>query len=55
MKDQGNYYQGEEAITVRLSIGPGLLGTYGAQHKKQRKMLNPAFSGAHMRNLTPLF
>ncbi|KAM5540026.1 hypothetical protein V8D89_006166 [Ganoderma adspersum] len=39
----------------RLLIGPGLLRTYGAAHKKQRKMLNPVFSGAHMRNLTPLF
>ncbi|TBU59775.1 cytochrome P450 [Dichomitus squalens] len=56
LKDQDNYYQGEEAVTsVRLSIGPGLLGTHGAQHKKQRKMLNPVFSGAQMRNLTPLF
>ena len=40
---------------VRLTMGPGLLATYGTQHKKQRKMLNPVFSGAHMRNLTPLF
>ena len=40
---------------IRLLLGPGLLGTYGGTHKKQRKMLNPVFSGAHMRNLTPLF
>lgn len=39
----------------RLLFGPSLLGTYGATHKKQRKMLNPVFSGAHMRNVTPLF
>ena len=40
---------------TRLLVGPGLMGTYGATHKKQRKMLNPVFSGGHMRNLTPLF
>ncbi len=38
-----------------LLLGPGLLTTYGPHHKKQRKMLNPVFSVAHMRNLTPLF
>lgn len=38
-----------------LVFGPGLLATSGAAHKKQRKMLNPVFSGAHMRNLTPIF
>ena len=38
-----------------LLFGPGLLSTSGITHKKQRKMLNPVFSGAHMRNLTPIF
>ncbi|KAM5540033.1 hypothetical protein V8D89_006173 [Ganoderma adspersum] len=56
LKDQDNYYRGEKSIgVIRLLLGPGLLGTYGSIHKKQRKMLNPVFSGAHMRNLTPLF
>ena len=41
--------------TFDLILGPGLLATYGSTHKKQRKMLNPVFSGAHMRNVTPLF
>lgn len=27
----------------------------GSQHKKQRKMLNPAFSVANLRKLTPIF
>lgn len=27
----------------------------GEIHRKQRKMMNPAFSTAHMRNLTPIF
>ncbi|EJF55944.1 cytochrome P450 [Dichomitus squalens LYAD-421 SS1] len=56
LKDQDSYYRGEQSVSgVRLTLGPGLLGTSGALHKKQRKMLNPVFSGAHMRNLTPLF
>ncbi|KAI1788589.1 cytochrome P450 [Ganoderma leucocontextum] len=56
VKEQENYYRGEKNVsTIRLLLGPGLLGTYGAAHKKQRKMLNPVFSGACMRNLTPLF
>ncbi|PIL34325.1 cytochrome P450 [Ganoderma sinense ZZ0214-1] len=56
VKNQDNYCRGEKMDSmVRLFIGPGLLGTDGATHKKQRKMLNPVFSGAHMRNLTPLF
>ena len=40
---------------MRFLLGPGLLSTHGGTHTKQRKMLNPVFSGAHMRNLTPLF
>ncbi|KAM5540052.1 hypothetical protein V8D89_006192 [Ganoderma adspersum] len=56
IKDQDSYYRGEKIrSTFALLLGPGLLATYGATHKKQRKMLNPVFSGAHMRNMTPLF
>ena len=36
-------------------LGPGLLVTEGAQHRKQRKMLTPVFSIAYLRNVTPLF
>ncbi|KAI0669335.1 cytochrome P450 [Trametes maxima] len=38
-----------------LLLGPGLLTTEGAQHRRQRKMLTPVFSAAHLRNVTPLF
>ena len=38
-----------------IIMGPGLLFTEGTHHKRQRKMLTPVFSGAHMRNLTPVF
>nr|BAK09502.1 cytochrome P450 [Postia placenta] len=39
----------------KLIFGPGLLATLGDQHRKQRKILNPVFSVAHMRNMLPLF
>ncbi|KAI0806607.1 cytochrome P450 [Fomes fomentarius] len=56
IKDQESYYRGGEFIgTMLLLIGPGLLSTHGDSHKKQRKMLNPVFSVAHIRNITPLF
>ncbi|KAF9565114.1 cytochrome P450 [Agrocybe pediades] len=39
----------------KLAFGEGLLGTLGEQHRKQRKMLNPVFSIAHMREMIPIF
>ena len=36
-------------------LGPGLLSTEGVQHKKQRKLLNPVFSAAHLRNMSHIF
>ncbi|KAE9396151.1 cytochrome P450 [Gymnopus androsaceus JB14] len=36
-------------------LGNGLLGTAGEEHRKQRKMLNPVFSIAHMRSMMPMF
>ena len=41
--------------TNTLLFGPGLLSTSGHEHRRQRKLLNPAFSAAHMRGLTPMF
>ena len=38
-----------------MLLGPGLLGTAGAAHRKQRRMLQPVFSVAHLRNMTPTF
>ncbi|EPQ57612.1 cytochrome P450 [Gloeophyllum trabeum ATCC 11539] len=38
----------------KLIFGDGLISTLGAQHKKQRKMLNPVFSLANMRDLLPV-
>ncbi|CCL99520.1 uncharacterized protein FIBRA_01538 [Fibroporia radiculosa] len=38
-----------------LMFGPGLLSTAGDVHRRQRKMLNPAFSTVHMRSMIPIF
>ncbi|KAJ3912269.1 cytochrome P450 [Lentinula edodes] len=38
-----------------LLFGKGLLSTIGERHRKQRKMLNPVFSIAHMRSMMPIF
>ncbi|VDC04668.1 unnamed protein product [Peniophora sp. CBMAI 1063] len=35
-------------------LGPGLLTTNGSQHRRQRKVLNPAFSGTKIRHISPL-
>ena len=36
-------------------LGPGLLSTTGVEHKRQRKVLNPVFSAAHLRDMTHIF
>ncbi|ESK90095.1 cytochrome p450 [Moniliophthora roreri MCA 2997] len=42
-------------LTNKLLFGNGLLSTLGEHHRKQRKMLNPVFSIAHMRDMLPTF
>ncbi|KAF6762657.1 cytochrome P450 [Ephemerocybe angulata] len=38
-----------------ILFGPGLFAMKGEQHRKQRKMLNPVFSVAHLRHMVPTF
>ncbi|KAH7913518.1 cytochrome P450 [Hygrophoropsis aurantiaca] len=38
----------------QLIFGDGLISTLGEQHRKQRKMLNPVFSLANMRDILPI-
>ncbi|KAI0363415.1 cytochrome P450 [Pilatotrama ljubarskyi] len=38
-----------------LLMGPSVLTTNGAQHRKQRRQLNPVFSLANLRNMTGIF
>lgn len=35
-------------------FGPGLLSTREAQHRRQRKSLNPVFSVSHLREMTDI-
>ncbi|KAM5532962.1 hypothetical protein V8D89_013359, partial [Ganoderma adspersum] len=54
IKDQDVWQKNAGAANVRL-LGPGLLTTEGAQHRKQRKMLTPVFSIAYLRGITSVF
>ncbi|KAG1744162.1 cytochrome P450 [Suillus paluster] len=55
VKEQ-NVYEETDMFIVgnRLIFGEGLIATLGEQHRKQRKMLNPVFSLANMRDLLPV-
>ncbi|KAI0718780.1 cytochrome P450 [Cerioporus squamosus] len=56
VKDQYIFEEAEWFIkTNDLFFGPGLLSTLGDHHRKQRKLLNPVFSIAHMRRMIPIF
>ncbi|RDB25856.1 hypothetical protein Hypma_006832 [Hypsizygus marmoreus] len=56
IKDQNIFEETESFIeTNRAFLGHGLLGTLGDTHRRQRKMLNPLFSVAHMRHMIPMF
>ncbi|KAF8190414.1 cytochrome P450 [Mycena galopus ATCC 62051] len=56
VKDQDIFEEPAYVIRgTRISFGEGLLSTLGEQHKKQRKMLNPVFSVAHLRQMVPIF
>ncbi|KAJ7475711.1 cytochrome P450 [Mycena latifolia] len=56
VKDQDIFEEPESFIKeTRLMFGEGLLSSLGDQHRKQRKMLNPVFSTAHLRQMVPVF
>jgi cytochrome P450 len=38
-----------------IFFGNSILAAVGAEHRKQRKMLTPAFTIAHMREIVPVF
>ncbi|KAA1467366.1 cytochrome P450 [Dentipellis sp. KUC8613] len=56
VKDQHDY---DDALVFvqsnELVFGPGLMSTLGGQHRRQRKIVNPAFSTNHLRTLIPIF
>ncbi|KAJ3889725.1 cytochrome P450 [Lentinula edodes] len=51
----GSSFQPHRIESGVLLFGKGLLSTIGEHHRKQRKMLNPVFSIAHMRSMMPIF
>ncbi|TBU47494.1 cytochrome P450 [Dichomitus squalens] len=54
IKDQDIWLKNNTVANLSL-LGPGLLVTAGAQHRKQRKMLTPVFSIAYLRSITSVF
>ncbi|KAF9529570.1 cytochrome P450 [Crepidotus variabilis] len=56
VKEQAIYEETEGFLALNnLTFGAGLLSTLGDQHKKQRRILNPVFSSARMREMVPIF
>ncbi|KAI4518750.1 cytochrome P450 [Schizophyllum commune Loenen D] len=60
VKDQDVYEEHPQFISVRQAASPPvlldpLISLLGDKHKKQRKLMNPVFSTAHMRNMIPIF
>ncbi|KAH9910196.1 cytochrome P450 [Epithele typhae] len=56
IKNADNFPRPPMAIeSSKVLLGPGLLSTLGGAHRKQRKLLNPVFSIAYLRGLTPVF
>ncbi|KAF5313993.1 hypothetical protein D9611_006969 [Ephemerocybe angulata] len=56
VKDQNVWEEPPDFIrSNNWMFGLGLLSTLDDHHRKQRKLLNPVFSIAHMREMTPTF
>ncbi|KZP14942.1 cytochrome P450 [Athelia psychrophila] len=56
IKEQDVYEETDVFIhSNKIMFGEGLIGTLGAQHRKQRKMLNPVFSPRHLQEMVPIF
>ncbi|TEB18519.1 cytochrome P450 [Coprinellus micaceus] len=56
LKDQHTFEESDSFVGTNQPVfGDGLLSTLGEQHRRQRKMLNPVFSIAHMKRMIPTF
>ncbi|KAI0048972.1 cytochrome P450 [Auriscalpium vulgare] len=56
VKEQDVFEETSWFLAVNNSVfGPGLLGTMGPRHRRQRKLLNPVFSIKHMRSMMSIF
>ncbi|EPQ52971.1 cytochrome P450 [Gloeophyllum trabeum ATCC 11539] len=55
VKEVDNFEETDIFVLGNQQIfGDGLLSTWGAKHKQQRRILNPIFSTSHMRDVTPV-
>ncbi|TFK82598.1 cytochrome P450 [Polyporus arcularius HHB13444] len=48
-------YWHKNLADLTLLLGPGLLSTEADHHRRQRKMVTPVFSAAHLRHMTHIF
>ncbi|KAJ3559694.1 hypothetical protein NM688_g181 [Phlebia brevispora] len=56
VKEQDTYERAPVQLALNdVVLGPGLLSATGDRHRLHRKLLNPAFSIAHLRDMTPVF
>ncbi|TFY56311.1 hypothetical protein EVJ58_g7724 [Rhodofomes roseus] len=56
IKEEHIFQEAEDSLTVNSALfGTSLASTLGGHHAKQRKLINPAFSVNHMREMLPLF
>ncbi|CCM02690.1 uncharacterized protein FIBRA_04796 [Fibroporia radiculosa] len=57
MIKEEHIFQESESFLIAHAIllGSSLLSTVGDAHRRQRKLLNPAFSTTHMRSMLPIF
>ncbi|KAI1793787.1 cytochrome P450 [Ganoderma leucocontextum] len=56
VKDQESYAKSiAPSNDLIVLLGPSLLTTEGAQHKRQRKLMNPVFSNNHLRDMSNIF
>ncbi|OBZ67957.1 Docosahexaenoic acid omega-hydroxylase CYP4F3 [Grifola frondosa] len=56
VKDQESYDHPNWILkSNNILLGPGIFAVTGNHHRRQRKMLNPVFSAAHLRHMVPVF
>ncbi|KAM5545439.1 hypothetical protein V8D89_000477 [Ganoderma adspersum] len=56
VRDQDSYRKGlAPSNDLIILLGPSLLTTAGAQHKRQRKVMVPVFSNNHIRDMSHIF
>ncbi|EJC99782.1 cytochrome P450 [Fomitiporia mediterranea MF3/22] len=55
VKDQSVFDETQAfLVNNKVIFGNSLLSSFGEEHRKQRKMLNPVFSTKHMREMLPM-